>query len=92
MTYNVDWLSKPVTYRLVSWKGSTVPPRLPSVVGSFTAAHNRSPDGMMVMVSVSAATMVEIGYICLTPSCLRRGTGGDGDPRTWGKRETIATL
>ena len=25
----------------------------------------------------------------LTPSCLRRGTGGDRDPRRWGKRESI---
>ena len=87
MTYYVDWLSKPMTYCLVSWnwKGSIVPPRLPSVVGSFTAAHKRSPDGMMAMVSVSAATMVETGYIFLMPSCLQRGTGGDGDPRTWGE-------
>ena len=63
MTYFVDWLSKPMTYCLVSlnWKGSIVPPRLPSVVGSFTAAHNRSPDGIMAMVSVSAAAMTEIG-------------------------------
>ena len=29
------------------------------------------------------------GYTCITPSCLRRGTGGDRDPRRWGKRETI---
>ena len=26
---------------------------------------------------------------CLTPSCLRRGPGGDRDPRRWGKREAI---
>ena len=25
----------------------------------------------------------------MTPSCLRRGTGVDRDPRRWGKRETI---
>ena len=25
----------------------------------------------------------------LTPSCLRRGTGGDRDPSRWGKKETI---
>ena len=30
-----------------------------------------------------------VGYCCLTPSCLRRGAGGDRDPRRWGKRETI---
>ena len=30
-----------------------------------------------------------VGQTCLTPSCLRRGSGGDRDPIRWGKRETI---
>ena len=30
-----------------------------------------------------------VGWTCLTPSSHRRGTGGDRDPRRWGKRETI---
>ena len=28
----------------------------------------------------------------LTPSCLRRGTAGDRDPRRWGKRETLPNV
>ena len=32
-----------------------------------------------------------VGYTCLTPSCLRRGTGGDRNNRRWGKRETVLT-
>ena len=27
--------------------------------------------------------------LVLTPSCLRRGAGGDRDSRRWGKRETV---
>ena len=30
-----------------------------------------------------------IGGTGLTPSCFRRGTGGDRDPRRWGKKKTI---
>ena len=30
--------------------------------------------------------------ICLTPSSSRRDTGGDPDPRRWGKRETVLYL
>ena len=31
-----------------------------------------------------------VGWLTyLTPSCLRRGSGGDRDPRRWGTRETI---
>ena len=30
-----------------------------------------------------------VGYTCLTPSCLQRGTCRDRDPRRWGKREII---
>ena len=34
---------------------------------------------------------VWFGYSCLTPNCLRGGSGGDGDPRRWaGKTETVA--
>ena len=25
---------------------------------------------------------------CITPGCLRRGSGGDRDPRRWGKQKT----
>ena len=40
------------------------------------------------------ARMVRPRQTCLMQSCLETGTGGDRDPRRWGKRETIpiATL
>ena len=49
-----------------------------------------SPSLISLMVSVDVKHHVYL----LTPSCLRRGSGGLRDSRRWGKRETlrIATL
>ena len=33
-----------------------------------------------------------VGSTGLTPSCLGRGTGGDRDPRRWGRRETVPNV
>ena len=59
------------------------------VRGKKSASVTMYVDGSVVVVVV-----VVVVRQCLTPSCLQRATGGDRDPKGWGKREVMpnATL
>ena len=46
----------------------------------------------MVELTLQGVADLFIRYFCLMLTCHWRGTGGDLDPRRWGKRETIPNV
>jgi len=55
--------------------------------GSAYTLHCTTPCTYSLFVETQRTH--RFGQTCFTPSCLRRGTGGDRDPRRWGKKGTI---